>query len=491
MKKEKGKGGTYWIDKQDGQRVLFISFSQGEKPVHRQDFEGKLISGDNSRGILACPCNHANAFALRQVFPWTSPQALGVRAAFGMGYRPPWGLGNVAQALLAKKLGITVMLAQQSAREIERTGRTFADVVDQATWSAFEARLDIPWGADADHLKSEEQVREGVAGGCTYFTYDPSEEIENEADRLQGKELEEKFQNVVPQRERERLRKRYSGKSLDIPPLSYTFSPIEVMRMGVKYQRALERVSKLYRLTKSLKGRESFDAEISVDETEKETAPREQVFISQELEERGLKLVGLAPRFPGYFEKGIDYYSRRDSQTGEKIRDLKDFEKRLKEIVHVARHFGYKVSVHSGSDKFLIYPLLGRVAKDFFHLKTAGTSHVEEMKVVARNDPDLFREIYAFARGEFERERASYELSTNLDNIPDLSGLKGEEIVSLLESGPGNDDLRQIIHVTYGSVLSRFRESLERILKENEEELFSTLSEHLRRHLRSLGLVEN
>jgi hypothetical protein len=488
MKREKGKDGIYWMEKPGGERTLVISFPKGKNPVHRQNFKGKLISENNSQGILACPYSHTNASALRKAFPWTSPRVLGVKPAFGMGYRPSWGLGNVAQALLAKELGVTVMLAQQSAREIERTGRTFADVLDRATWSAFEARLKIPWGADADHLKTEEQVREAVSAEYTYFTYDPSPEIENKADCLEARELEGAFRRTIPDEEGKRLLREYCGQPLNIPPLSYNFSRNEIMRIGVKYYRALEKVFKLYRLTEDLKGKEPFDAEISVDETEKETTPLEQVFISNELKGRGVQLVGLAPRFPGYFEKAIDYYSQKDLQTGKKRKDPGSFEKRLEEIVLIARHFGYKVSVHSGSDKFLIYPLLGEIAKGIFHLKTAGTSYVEEMKVIARNEPDLFREVYAFARGEFERERASYELSTNLDHIPDLSGLKGEEIANLLESGPGNDDLRQLIHVTYGSVLSRFGERLGKILRENEEELFRTLKNHLKRHLRFLGL---
>jgi len=489
MKKEKGKDGMYWMDKQNGERVLLISFQKGRNASASGGFKGRLIS-NNSQRLLICPYNHTNASALRKVFPWTSPQVLGKKPAFGMGYRPSWGLGNVAQALLAKELGITVMLAQQSARETERTGRSFADVVDRATWSAFEAHLNIPWGADGDHLKTEEQVREAVSAGYTYFTYDPSQEIENKADWLEVKELEEAFRRTIPDEKRKRLLKEYPGHSFNILPFSYSFSLDQVMRIGVKYYRALGKVFKLYRLTKDLKGREPFDAEISVDETQKETTPLEQVFISNELKEKGVQLAGLAPHFPGYFEKAIDYYSQKDLQTGKKRRDLKDFEKRLREIVAIARYFGYKVSVHSGSDKFLIYPLLSKIAKGLLHLKTAGTSYVEEMKIIARHDPNLFREVYTFARGEFQRERATYELSTNLNNIPDPFNLKGEEIANLLESGSGNDDLRQLIHVTYGSVLSRFRERLWEILRENEEELFTTLSNHLKRHLRPLGLIE-
>lgn len=235
---------------------------------------------------------------------------------------------------------------------------------------------------------------------------------------------------------------------------------------------------------------------MSIDETETETTLLAQLFISSELKEMGVEFVGLAPRFVGHFEKAIDYYQSRCSETGRKITDLGKFENRLKEIVALARYFHYKISVHSGSDKFLIYPLLAKVAGGLLHVKTAGTSYVEELKVVARHDPDLFREIYAFARAEFQKERATYELSTNLSNIPELFNLSGEEIVALLESGSGNDDLRQVIHVTYGSVLtaknkegsSLFSQRCTQVLKENEREHFALLGQHMKRHIHVLGL---
>ena len=69
-------------------------------------------------------------------------------------------------------LDLKVMLAQQSAREIERTGRSFQEVVDSASVSAYQAGLTAPWGADGDHLKTEQRLKEAVVAGCTHFTYD-------------------------------------------------------------------------------------------------------------------------------------------------------------------------------------------------------------------------------------------------------------------------------------------------------------------------------
>ena len=87
-----------------------------------------------------------NAEDLRRKFPYTAPSVIKQGPIFGMGYRSPWRLGNVIQAKLAKKYNLNVMLAQQSAREIERTGRSFREVVDCATISSYEASTTVNSG---------------------------------------------------------------------------------------------------------------------------------------------------------------------------------------------------------------------------------------------------------------------------------------------------------------------------------------------------------
>src|SRR6185436_15759328 len=153
------------------------------------------------------------------------------------------------------------------------------------------------------------------------------------------------------------------------------------------------------------------------------------------------KVVSLAPRFIGEFEKGIDYRG-----------DFKKFEQQLTEHVAVAKFCGpYKISVHSGSDKFSIYPIVGRVCGDLLHVKTAGTSYLEALRVVARTAPDLFAEIASYCRGRFDTDRKSYHISTTLDQVnalPRFSGKADERVY--LDEIPG----RQLLHVTFGSVLT-------------------------------------
>src|SRR4029078_7497460 len=103
---------------------------------------------------------------------------------------------------------------------------------------------------------------------------------------------------------------------------------------------------------------------------------------------RGMKLVSLAPRFIGDFEKGVDYKG-----------DLPQLERSLADHAAIADALGpYKLSLHSGSDKLSIYPAFARLTRGRFHVKTAGTSYLEALRVAARHDQKLFRRIIDFAR---------------------------------------------------------------------------------------------
>ena len=488
-----GPDGIYSIKKIKNKRYLSIIFKTDQEKTVRNKFQKNFKIRHKNEIEFICACNHKNAVILRKVFPFTAPKPLGLKSAFGMGCRTGWAYGNVAMAMLATKLKVPVILAQQSAREIERTGRSFVDVVDTATWAAFEAKLNIPWGADGDHLKTKEQVKKAFLAGCTYFTYDPSDYIQNEIDgkkieELYINELERTFKASIPLKIGKKLLKFYSGMPFSIHGIKYNFTAEEVMRIAVKYYRAIDNVSELYKVTKMLKGNEPFDAEISIDETETETTTLALIFISSELVKRKIEFIGIAPRFIGNFEKAIDYYSYIDSNTGEKVMNLKDFNNKLKEIVAVAKYFNYKISVHSGSDKFSIYPLLAKYAKGRIHVKTAGTSYLEELRVITLKSAKLFKDIYTFSRKQFEKDRATYQLSTNTDNIPDITKLKSEKIFKLLASGSGNDDLRQVMHVTYGSVLKsqKFFNRCKEVLLNNEEKHFSILSKHLKKHIKTL-----
>ncbi|MDH5441863.1 MAG: tagaturonate epimerase family protein, partial [Candidatus Bathyarchaeota archaeon] len=156
------------------------------------------------------------------------------------------------------------------------------------------------------------------------------------------------------------------------------------------------------------------------------------------------------------------------------------------------RHFGpYKLSIHSGSDKFSIYPIVARFARDIVHLKTAGTSYLESLRIVARHDPDLFREIVHYSVQNYEKDRKTYHISTELSMIPILDKIQDKDLeLRFLDDNHG----RQLLHVTFGSILTAmardgkwlFRDRIRKVLIENEDEHYQTIAEHLGRHIGSI-----
>ncbi|HON69207.1 MAG TPA: tagaturonate epimerase family protein, partial [Phycisphaerae bacterium] len=181
-------------------------------------------------------------------------------------------------------------------------------------------------------------------------------------------------------------------------------------------------------------------------------------------------------------EKGIDYKG-----------DLGQFRASFAQHAAIARTLGpYKLSLHSGSDKFSVYPIAAELAGGLVHLKTAGTSYLEALRVVARKDPALFRRILDFAFERFDTDKASYHISAELTAIPRSTQLKDSELeASILNDNHG----RQLLHVTFGSVLTTkgadgrylFRDALYACLLDHEDEHYAVLKEHLGRHVGPFG----
>jgi hypothetical protein len=224
---------------------------------------------------------------------------------------------------------------------------------------------------------------------------------------------------------------------------------------------------------------------MSVDETATPTSPHEHFFVASELRRLGVQWVSLAPRYVGRFEKGADYIGDPSLSSGQALQQFAaDF------AVHaaIARHCGpYKLSLHSGSDKFSLYPIVARLTGGLVHLKTAGTSYLEALRTIAALDPALFRAIYTFARERYPIDRASYHVSASLERAPLPQALADADLPTLLEQF----DARQVLHVTFGSVLTartadsrpRFHDDLMALLRAHPEAYAANLEAHFRRHL--------
>ncbi len=468
-------GVLFFLARRGGEKRLCLLWKRDSTPPLAADFSGEPLSA-RVEGLdlagLSCPLDHANAVGLRQHLPFTAPQTLGLHAAIGCGDR--LGLATPAHVRAVRDTGLQPVFAQQSIREMTRTGRTPEEVMDTGTFGVFQEGYRDGFGADADHLKTTGDIDRTVAAGFTMFTADPGDHVDNEAESESLEALERKLE-LLPWRELETtaqdLRQAYAGRSLRLPDDSVvSFDEETLLRAAAKYGRALAHTAAMYRHLSDRMGSRPFDFEISVDETENPTSVAEHVFAAMELQRLGVRWVGLAPRFVGRFEKGVDY-----------LGDLAEFERTFAQHVAVARHFGpYKISIHSGSDKFSIYPIAARLAGDLIHLKTAGTSYLEALRAVANIDPALFREILAFALARYPQDRASYHVSAEESRVPRPDSLKDQELPDVLDQFHA----RQVLHVTFGSVLARFRDRLLQVLADNEETHYQSVRAHMERHVK-------
>ena len=420
-------------------------------------------------GGILCPLVPENAWALLKLLPELRPRRLPEGPSFGFGDR--LGLATPGHIRAVRGTRVFPVLAQQSVRENARTGRTFAQVLADAVFGALQEGYAEGYAADADHLKSVKDALEAAELGYTFFTCDPSDHV-IAAEKLPGRELERRFSSLPSRGELER---EYLDRTFEVKGLGrLRFSELELARAAVKYMGAVEFAAQMYRTLKEVLP-EGFDFELSVDETETPTSPLEHFFVVRELQKRDVTITSLAPRFSGALENGVDYRG-----------DLEVFRRDLRAHVAIAEALGgYRISLHSGSDKFSLYPLFAKEAEGLFHVKTAGTSYLVALEVVARRAPDLFREIYQLSLERFPEDRATYHLTTDLSRVPNPVSLSDEELPRLLSE----PDPRQVLHVAYGSILrSPLGEELKKVLLEFEEDYAAALEAHLGRHLELLGV---
>jgi hypothetical protein len=474
--------GAEWALARAGETLqLVVRVPAGSESL-LEDLEGRTES-DARETLLVGPTSRRNAGALRCHVSWLRPGPLGTATSAGLGDRLGLATPGHVRAMRGAGGGLRPIFAQQSIREMSRTGRTPIEVMDDATWGTFAEGWRDGVGADADHLKTTDDVDACLAAGFTFFTVDPGDHVDSTADGAEPAALAASVAGL-PWADLEDtegdLRSRYVGRTVQVEDLRLDLDEATVLRAAAKYGKAVAHVARMERHLRAQAGPREVELEVSVDETETPTSPAEHYWVASELVRLGVRWVSLAPRFVGRFEKGVDY-----------IGDLDELEADLAAHSAIARQLGpYKLSLHSGSDKFSVYPIAARLTRGLVHLKTAGTSYLEALRTVAALDTDLFREIYVFARERYETDRASYHVSARLDRAPEPGELGDRDLASLLEQF----DAREILHVTFGSVLTeragagdfRFRHRLFDLLVGNPEEYARNLEAHFLRHLRPL-----
>ena len=437
--------------------------------------------------LLVCPPTHSNAAALRAALPWLRPSLLGLRTSAGCGDR--MGLATPGHVRAARAVGgnIGMIFAQQSIREMTRTDRSPDDVMDDATWGIFQEGWRVDVGADADHLKTTVDIDLCAAAGYTFFTIDPGAHVDPAADTDDEAALRAKYASLPwpgLAATAHDLQVAYIGKGIEVEDRALVLDEETLLRAAVKYGRAVAHVAALYHHLAAISPAGAFELEVSVDETDTPTSHAEHLFIARELRRLGVRWVSLAPRYIGSFEKGVDYIAPGAHRPEEGTTNA--FAADFAGHAAIARALGpYKLSLHSGSDKFSIYGIAAELARGLIHLKTAGTSYLEALRAAATFDPALFREILAFAIDRFETDKASYHVSARLANVPRPEALTDPDLPGLLEQF----DARQVLHITFGSVLTTpaLKDRLMAGLARNEETYYDALERHFIRHLNPLA----
>ena len=420
-----------------------------------------LFDGTEREQIKTCPLTHENRLMLNRCLPYTKPRAAG-REGISMGFGDRLGLASCAHLTAVRDRNVYPILAQQSKRELSLTNRTYDDVLDAAAWSVFKMGWKTGYGADGDHLKNIEDIAGALDCGYSMITLDCSDVLRE----MSSQEAEEAWQQL-PEEQRTELEDVYVNGDFSELGLFYTESSLK--ETAACFLPAVGLIVRVYR-TQIEKRPRNIDFEISLDETSFTTSPEAHFFVANEVVKAGVYVNSMAPRFVGEFQKAVDY-----------IGDLQEFRTDFAKHVKIADFFGYKISVHSGSDKFSVFSAVGELSGGRFHLKTAGTSWLEAVRVIAENDPKFFRVMYQNALKHFEEASAYYVVHCDPSRIRRLEDVTDEALTGYLDE----DDARQLLHITYGYQLTdpkigpKFFADMKKYEKEYEDVLYKHFTKHV------------
>jgi hypothetical protein len=292
---------------------------------------------------------------------------------------------------------------------------------------------------------------------------------------------------------------KYIG-SLSIPGIErpFTISNDNVRAAASKFLLAVQEAGRIYRHVEGKKGAGNFVTEVSMDETDTPQTPVELLLIFAMIAAEGIPARTIAPKFTGRFNKGVDY-----------VGDLQQFEKEFDEdlsvIAFAIKEFGLpktlKLSIHSGSDKFSLYPIINRLIKQHdagLHVKTAGTTWLEEVIGLAEaggEGLDIAKAVYTEAHGHFDELTAPYATVIDIDKakLPDpktVQAWDSEKYVNTLRHVQSNADynssFRQLIHVGF-KVAAKMGVRYTDALKANEAVIARNVTENLlNRHIKPI-----
>ena len=337
---------------------------------------------------------------------------------------------------------------------------------------------------DADHINLSNVDR--FILHSTFFTLDVAQYIGNDSSTAYVTAFKKSCREM--------------GDEVSIPgidePIAITDSLLE--SVAKKYLAAIKEAGAIYRHIEGTKGAGNFITEVSMDEVEEPQTPVDMLFILKMIADEKIPAQTIAPKFTGRFNKGVDY-------VGDVEQFAKEFEQDVMVIDYAIKHFGLpedlKLSVHSGSDKFTIYPVMAEVIKKHdkgLHVKTAGTTWLEEVIGLAISGDEglaVAKDIYTRALIRKDELCGPYAdvIDIDDDKLPakeDVDGWSGEKFANTLRHIPGHPDynlnFRQLIHVGY-KIAAEMGEEYTNLLKKYRTVIGECVEENIyERHLKRL-----
>jgi len=354
--------------------------------------------------------------------------------------------------------------------------------VRQAADAAVKAlNWKLPYFCDADHITLATVER--FLDSCDFFTIDVADFIGQHAPAADIDAFVKRHPELLG--------------SIQLAGVDETFdiTAEDLRQAAQKFLAAVKKAGEVYRKVESAKGAGNFIPEVSMDETDRAQSPVELLIILAAIADEGIPVQTIAPKFSGRFNKGVDY-------VGDVAQFEREFALDIAAISYARKQFGLpanlKLSVHSGSDKFSIYPAIHAASKRLdagVHLKTAGTTWLEELIGLAEAGGDglaLAKEIYAEAFAHREELCAPYATVIDIDPgklpSPDLvRGWSSDQYTSALRHVPGtaayNSSLRQLLHVGF-KVAAKMGPRYLDLLEANEAVIARNVTENLyNRHI--------
>jgi len=433
------------------------------------------------------PAGNLDMLSHRSAFMKLQHQYLPVgKFTFGMGDRfGHQGKAQLQACILATQLGTEVIpVWNKSNREHTFIGTEPSSLRTEADAAVKALGWKLAYHVDADHIRLETVDR--FIAPSDFFTIDVADSIGKPADAASLKSFVDRHPELIG--------------SIAIPHIVRPFSTTRqyVESVAAKFLLAVQDAGKIYRHIVKAKGAANFITEVSMDETDSPQTPPELLIILAALADEKIPIQTIAPKFTGRFNKGVDY-----------VGDVKQFEKEFNDdlavIAFAIEKYGLpaslKLSVHSGSDKFSIYPAIGRALKGFgagLHIKTAGTTWLEELIGLAEAGGDgleIAKEIYAYAIEHVDEFCAPYASVIDIDKkkLPSaatVNGWSGHQFVSALRHDQKckdfNPSFRQLLHVSF-KVAAKKGDRYLNALKKHEAVIAKNVTENLfERHLKPL-----